>query len=736
MRLKVLLTNGIALLLVATAARAGAQEDPAKRLANIVGVAVGEYAKGIDEHGRLISDQEYQETVGFIADADSVAARLTGANAAAVRAVLDTLTSAVRRKLPPSEIASIGARFARAIGSASQLDLPTAPLSLANGRQVYQTYCERCHGERGLGDGPDAKSVTPVPAPIGVEKEMADASPELQYRVVSAGVAGTQMPAWGSVLTPQQRWDVLTYVQSMRSTAADVLEGQGLYVQWCAACHAVPGSGAHAATAGLATLPPEITSFEWQATHSDVQMAAAIRDGVAGSPMPPARALTDDDIRHVVAYLRTVPVTQGEVPQVAKADTGIAGAAQRVTATLDEALAAAQAGRRSDAGDRAFDAYIAFEPLETPARAKSPGLVSAMEKRFADFKAAIRTDDLQGARNQRDAIVATLPAVVELTQRTSGGWAAFLQSFLIILREGFEAILVIGAVVAFLIKTGHRERLRSIWVGSALGVVASALTAVVLQTVLRAFPASQDLLEGISMLVAVVVLFMVSYWLISKVEAAKWQQFIREKVTRALEHGGGSALAFVAFLAVYREGAEVALFYQALFGEGPGLLAPLTLGIVVGGVALAVIFTLFYRYGVRIPLRPFFAATSALLYFMAFVFAGRGIRELQEVNVVPFTVLHGFPQIEAIGIFPTLETLGAQVVLVVLFVLALVKTFWPRRSVALPMIDSTSAAPEQAMELTHLVERLESRLAALENAAADAASEAAELLTPDDRGAR
>src|SRR4029077_19542676 len=180
----------------------------------------------------------------------------------------------------------------------------------------------------------------------------------------------------------------------------------------------------------------------------------------------------------------------------------------------------------------------------------------------------------------------------------------------------------IGAVVALLIKTGHRERLRSIWLGIALGLVASLATAVVMKTLLAAMPASREIVEATTMLVAVVVLFSVSYWLISKVEAAKWQQFIREKVNTALEHGGGRALALVAFLAVYREGAETALFYQALFHEGAHVILPITLGILVGFGALAVIFTLFYRFGVRIPLRPFFSVTSVLLYYMAFVFMG------------------------------------------------------------------------------------------------------------------
>ena len=101
----------------------------------------------------------------------------------------------------------------------------------------------------------------------------------------------------------------------------------------------------------------------------------------------------------------------------------------------------------------------------------------------------------------------------------------------------------------------------------------------------------------------------------------------------------------------------------------------------VGFGALAVVFTLFYRFGVRIPLRPFFAVTSVLLYYMAFVFMGKGIRELQEGNLMPITVIPGFPHVEALGLFPSVETLLGQALLLVLFVFALVKTFWPHRAV-------------------------------------------------------
>ncbi len=584
--------------LVFCATALSAQGNPAKRLSSIVSVAVEEYGKAFDDKGRLVAPLEYSETTDFLRDAAEVAKSLRSYSAGTTRALLDTLTKAVAAKRPVPEVRAIYARFSASMGRSGAIDLPTAPLDSAQGHKLYSANCAACHGDTGIGDGPIAASLSIKPPAIGSRDSLPDLTAGLAYNVVSVGIAGAPMPAFGDTLTVQQRWDVVNYVFALR-----------------------------------------------------------------GEPM--------------------------QLPSAAADATSVAAdsAAQSVKALLDSAMAFAIAGKTAEAGDRAFDAYIAFEPLETPVRAKKPALVTTMERYFADFKGAVRRNDMEAARAALTSIEQGLPEMVDLARRQSGGWGSFFQSLLIILREGFEAILVIGAVVAFLIKTGHRERLKSIWIGVGLGLVASFATAILLKTVFQYMPASREIVEGVTMLLAVVVLFSVSYWLISKVEAAKWQQFIREKVNSSLEHGGGKALALVAFLAVYREGAETALFYQALFSEGSGVL-PLILGIVAGFVLLAVIFTLFYRFGVSIPLRPFFTGTSVLLYFMAFIFMGKGISELQEGNVLPITMLPNFPHIPSLGIFPSLETIAGQGLLIVLFIFALAKTWSGSR------VDSGSTASD------------------------------------------
>jgi high-affinity iron transporter len=729
MHLRTFLTFG---LLVAAAASARAQEHPARRLSSIVGVAVEEYSKGIDASGNLTSELEYQEAVDFLLDARGVAERLSGDRAPVVRLLVDSLRVVVAARRPPAEVNALYQRFVGALGTEGALELPTRALDLAAGGALYAQNCASCHGAQGMGDGPAARGMTPAPPALGHPEAMADLTPALVFRVISVGIAGTPMIAWGDRLTADQRWDIVGYLHALRATDAQRLEGEGLYARSCLACHGGAGAADGPAASSLTRLPPDIGTFAWQAERSDAALTTVVRDGIPGTAMPPSQGLDARQLASIVAHLRGLAAARSAAPNAVASTEDVRGTAARVLATLDQALASARGGRGSEAGDLAFDAYLAFEPLETRARARDPGLVAAAERQFADFKGAVRRGDVRGAERARNTIEAQLPDILALTESPSGKWATFFQSFLIILREGLEAILVIGAICAFLLKTGNRARLRSIWTGTALALVASAATAVILQTVLRSMPASREIIEGATMLVAVAVLFSVSYWLISKVEAARWQQFIREKVTNALQHGGGSALAFVAFLAVYREGAETALFYQALFGEGQDALGPIVLGIVAGAAVLAVVFTLFYRFGVRLPLRPFFAITSVVLYYMAFVFAGKGIRELQEGNVVPITTIPGFPSIDAMGIYNTVETLLAQLVLVALFVFALVKTFWPTRSVALPSAPP-SAVPVgdvtvRLARMQEAIERLATRVDTLEQREPEVSSRSGETV--------
>ena len=247
----------------------------------------------------------------------------------------------------------------------------------------------------------------------------------------------------------------------------------------------------------------------------------------------------------------------------------------------------------------------------------------------------------------------------------------FLGAFGIIVREGLEAILVIAAIIAYLVKSGNGRSVKNVYIGAVAGIAASFAAAAVLAWAKQAFVGAglaQEIIEGITALIAVCVLFYVSNWMISKAEAASWSRFIDGKVQSSVEQGSAFALAFTAFLSVFREGAEVVLFYQPMLSEGnPGMVWA---GFGAGCVLLVFVYLAITKLSIRLPIKVFFTATSILMAVMCVSFLGSGIKELAEGNVFDLTLrVPGIPEndvIQIFGIYPWLETLVPQLILAVI----------------------------------------------------------------------
>ncbi len=250
----------------------------------------------------------------------------------------------------------------------------------------------------------------------------------------------------------------------------------------------------------------------------------------------------------------------------------------------------------------------------------------------------------------------------------------FLGAFGIIVREGLEAILVIAAIIAYLVKSGNRRSVKNVYIGGAAGIAASFAAAGILAWAKQAFVGAglaQEVIEGITALIAVCVLFYVSNWMISKAEAASWSRFIDGKVQSSVEQGSAFALAFTAFLSVFREGAEVVLFYQPMLSEGnPGMVWA---GFGAGCVLLVFVYLAITKLSIKLPIKVFFTATSILMAVMCVSFLGSGIKELAEGNVFDLALrVPGIPEndvIQIFGVYPWLETLVPQLVLAVILLI-------------------------------------------------------------------
>ena len=319
--------------------------------------------------------------------------------------------------------------------------------------------------------------------------------------------------------------------------------------------------------------------------------------------------------------------------------------------------------------------------------AKLRGLIREGEEKYQKNKYRTSTDkakndilklakkiDTQEEEEKAKQAQTETPAQEDEEQQSDPRWLTFLAAFGIIVREGLEAILIIAAIIAYLIKSGNGRALKNVYIGALLGIAASFAAAgglYYLKKVWTGAGQSQEVIEGITALIATCVLFYVSNWMISKAEAASWSRYIDGKVQSSVAMGSGFALAFTAFLSVFREGAEVVLFYQPMLSEGNALMVWAGFG--TGCVLLVFVYLAITKLSIKLPIKAFFTATSILMAVMCVSFLGSGIKELAEGNVFDLSLrVPGIPEndfIQIFGIYPYLETLVPQLILAIILLI-------------------------------------------------------------------
>lgn len=352
---------------------------------------------------------------------------------------------------------------------------------------------------------------------------------------------------------------------------------------------------------------------------------------------------------------------------VSKIDTAISAAIEQYqNGDVETAISSIQ--------DTYFDLFEATG-MENAVGARDSAMKSQLEGYFTHMVSLMKANSPVNELNaQRSALHADLSQSADLlSDGNQGLWAMLLASLTIILREGLEALLIVAAITSYLVKNKFEDKLYIVKNSVFVGLIASLVTAVIFQWLFTNSGASRELLEGFTMLIAVVVLFFMSYWLLSKVEAHQWKKYLENKITLSLTTGSIVGLWFASFLAVYREGAETVLFYYALGADADaqgliGLFAGLALGVLL----LVIIFYVMRHSVVKLPLKPFFLFTGGFMYLMAFVFAGKGVLELVEGKLFQPTLIAWVPQFSLLGIYPYIETLIPQIILVFAAVFALI----------------------------------------------------------------
>jgi high-affinity iron transporter len=356
--------------------------------------------------------------------------------------------------------------------------------------------------------------------------------------------------------------------------------------------------------------------------------------------------------------------------------------AQEMAAVLDRAYETYRTGDTANAKatvDYAYYSYYEKLGFEKTVMAYISGTrASQVEYQFSAIKKTMTNKaSTEEVRETLDTLSKyLLEDADQLDGKSENAVAVFLGSLFIILRDGFEAILIVSAIIAYLIKSGNKKKTKAVYIGSLIALGASVVMAFAFNALAGATE-NRELVEGITVLFAVAVLFYVSNWMMGKAEASAWTGYIEGKVQSSVAKGSLFSLAFAAFLAVFREGAELILFYWALLVDTQTYVSMVWAGLGVGCAVLVVIYILIRFMSIRLPLKPFFMGTSVVLSIMAVSFIGTGVKNLQTANVVGVTPISGIASFDLLGIYPTVETLIPQgvlfAVLVVTFTLQIRK---------------------------------------------------------------
>lgn len=616
---------------------ANAEEPDVRTTWRLLDYIAVDYASAVSE-GRVADEFEYREMVEF---SDVVARQIaalpdTKDNQALIRRS-DQLRALIANKEPAERVGRLARALAASLLTAYPVPLaPSQAPDLDRARTLFAQNCASCHGAAGSAPPAAMQALDPPPIDFTDIDRARQRSAFGLYQVITQGLEGTSMASFAS-LSDEDRWALAFHAGSI--AFEDVAKGERIWRE----------------DDGIRQLVP------------DLETLAAL------TPESLAEQIGEDRALAVMAYLRANPDAVGQAND--------AGSLAFVRDTLDRSLSAYRAGNREEARQLALSAYLdGFEPLEALLATRDGGLMREVEQALGQFRAGIESganpSELQQLRARIDSLLAR--AEEALAPEAASEISTFLGAFAILLREGIEALLVVIAMIAFVKKSQRNEVLPYVHGGWIAALLAGVVTWVVATYFVSISGASREMTEGIGALLAAVILVSVGIWMHGKSQAEEWRRYIQEKMGKALSRGSAWFLFGLAFVVVYREAFETILFYAALWN--PQSSSIILAGALSAVALLALIAWAMLRFSRKLPITQFFRYSAILIAILAVILAGKGVGAFQEAGVFSATFIADLPHFAELGLFPTVETMGAQL----LTLLALIAGFRISRSPSSP----------------------------------------------------
>ena len=609
----------LALLFLSLPSRANPDVQTAWRLLDYIAV---DYREAVQD-GNVVNPEEYTEMVEF---AKSAKERIDELSESPEKASLQkdavALQQAIDQKVSPHEIAQMSRELATNLITA--YPVPVAPAEVpdvSRGAKLYVAQCASCHGASGDGLGPAAAGMEPPPIAFLDKQRAAERSIFGLYQVIEQGLDDTPMLSYKQ-LPAEDKWALAFYVGSM---AYQEKKETGK------------------------------ADFESNKAFAD---SLTIKEFVGLTPSELASQLGTEKAEAIMGYLRSTPEALEKAP---------AGSLILSRRKLAQSLAAYERGDRKLATELALSAYLdGFEPVEATLSTKDKALLSQVEGAMGALRASIdKSASVEEVRTRVAEVDELFIQVEEALEADSASWASsFFGAFVILVREGLEALLLVVAMLGFLRKAERPELVPYLHGGWVSALVAGVATWGVATWLIGISGATRELTEGLGSVLAALILLWVGVWMHGKSNAQAWQKYVKDTMTQAIGKGSAWFLFGLAFLVVYREVFETILFYSAMWSQGHGdaVLA----GAGVATALLAAVAAALLAFSKRLPIEKFFTYSSFLIAVLAVVLIGKGVSALQETGMISLTLLNGFPRVELLGMYPTMETAGAQAAMIAL----------------------------------------------------------------------
>ncbi len=597
-----------------------ANTEDLRTIVTLLDYIAKDYA-GAVKNGKIINDFEYAEMeeftrrcsilhAGLQEEIDTVAFEQ-------LQVPLDSLKAAVINMADVRSVAEQALAIKNNILNLGILKIgPLRWPSISHGKTLYKTYCATCHGPDGGGDGVAAQGLEPAPSSFQDDELMDMLSPFQAYNVIKLGVEGTSMASYDNVLSEKDIWDLSFFLMTLRY--GDVESPESL---------------------------PDSLQLDQLSRWTDPDLQAYI-----STRYPELTA------RMVRAYEpeRLPPLNVAEKK-------------------LEKSYKAYRSGKRDIAQKYALASYLeGIELVENVLKASSPEIVNKLERDMIAYRKAISDVDGESVTHYYHILKEEInTARAELEGIDYSFAFMYGAAFSILLREALEALLIILIILSILKPLNIRNAIPAVHIGWIIAVAIGFAGWFFTDNLVTISGASRELMEGIGAAIAVIVLLYAGVWLHSHSEVKKWTTFVKEKVSDVSSSGSLVGLAVFSFIVVFREAFEVVLFLASLKLNNPETAdSAFMWALITAVVVIGIIAYLFMRYTHRLPLGKIFRFSYYVIAILAVILTGKAVSAFQEVGYLSINLLDFMPQIDILGIYPNVQCISAQfLVLLLLFFL-------------------------------------------------------------------